>query len=88
MPVTMPRSPIFRSAVGFHNRPIGRHQQEMRADLQPGGNSLNIVDGHIALAALDPTEIGPIHLDIIGENLLADAKRFTVSADIRCNGST
>jgi len=60
----------------------------MRADLQSRGDALDIVDRNIALAALNPAEIGAIHLDIIGEDLLADTKGFPVSADIRCNGST
>lgn len=60
----------------------------MRADLQSDSNSLDIIDGNIALTALDAAEIGSVHLDIVGEDLLADTKSFPVSAYIRCNGST
>jgi hypothetical protein len=88
MPVTMPCPARFPLAFGFHSQTFGLHQQKVRADLQPGGDSLDIVDRNIALAALNPAEIGAIHLDIIGEDLLADTKGFPVSADIRCNGST
>ncbi len=88
MPVTMPCPARFRLAFGFRSQTIRLHQQKVCADLQPGGDSLDIVDRNIALAALNPAEIGAIHLDIIGEDLLADTKGFSVSADIRCNGST
>lgn len=54
----------------------------MGADLQSLRNALDIVDRDIALSALNPAEISAIHLDIISEILLADAKRLPVSADI------
>lgn len=57
----------------------------MRADLQARRNALDIVDRDIALTALYTAEIGAIHFDVIGEVLLADAKGFPVSPDIRCD---
>lgn len=54
----------------------------MRADLEPFCNSLDIVDGDVAFAPLDATEISSVHLDVIGKVLLANAERLPEIADI------
>jgi hypothetical protein len=63
-------------------------QQQIGADLQTRRYPFNIVDGDITLSALDAAEIGSIHFDVISKVLLAEAKGFPVSADIRSNDST
>lgn len=63
-------------------------QQQMGADFQTLRYPFDIVDRDIALPALDAAEIGSIHFDVISKVLLAEAKGFPVSADIRSNDST
>jgi len=54
----------------------------MGVDAEPFRNSLNIINRYIALAAFNPAEICPVHLNIVGKILLAHAKRLPVTADI------
>lgn len=59
----------------------------MRTDLQSSGNPLDVVNRHVSFAAFYAAKIRAIHFDLIGEILLANAKRFSVAADIGCNDS-
>lgn len=60
----------------------------MGNDLQGRRNTFDIVDGDIAPPAFNFAELGPVHIDIIGKDLLAHAEGLPVSADIHCNDST
>lgn len=57
-------------------------EQKIGTDLEPLGDPLDIVDRHVALGALDPTEIGAVHIDFQRKILLADAALLAASADI------
>lgn len=52
---------------------------------QSVGNPLDVVEGNIALAPLDPRKIGSIHIDLEGKILLAQPPLFPVPSDIRTN---
>lgn len=54
----------------------------MRVDIQSFRNPLDIINRHIALAALDSADIRSVHLNIIGKILLAHAQRLPMAADI------
>lgn len=58
-------------------------QQQVRAHVQPFRYALDIIDRDIALAPLDAAKISPVHLDIIGKILLADAQLLAETANIR-----
>lgn len=58
-------------------------EQQNGAYAEPFRNSLDIVDRHVALAALDTAEIGSVHFDLERKILLAQAERPPVAADVR-----
>ena len=62
-------------------------EQQKGADAKTLRNPFDVVDRHVALAALDAAEIGSVHFDLEREILLAQAARAPVAADVRCQNA-
>lgn len=59
----------------------------MRAYFQADSDSLDIVDRHVALSALDAAKIGSIHFNVISKVLLADAEGFPIPTNVGSDDS-
>lgn len=58
-------------------------KQLIGVDPEAFGNALNVVNRHIPLTPLDTAVIRPVHLDLVSEILLAQAKGLPIAAGIR-----
>ncbi len=50
-------------------------EQPQRIDVDPLGDSLQALQGEVALTALDAPQVGPVHTEKIGELFLAQTAR-------------
>ena len=57
-------------------------QQLQRFHLQEGGDALHVLEGEVALPALEPTDVGAMESKKGGERLLTDSLGISIGAQI------
>src|SRR5258705_13426118 len=78
---TRPAGGLFGLLAG--TGPGGPPEELSRVNFQDGGQLLDDLQPYVGHGPLDPAEVGPVHLGVVGQLLLRDLPLMPKAAEIR-----